>query len=343
MVHDLYMKRCLELARVAIGKVAPNPMVGCVIVYDNKIIGEGWHQQYGMEHAEVNAIRSVKDPSLLNNSTLYVNLEPCSHYGKTPPCSDLIAQKEIPEVIIGCIDTFLEVSGKGIEKLKSAGCNVTTGILNEECRELNKRFFTFHEKKRPFIILKWAQSSDAYIGKLNSEGTGIKISGELSQRMVHQWRSEEAAIMVGTNTALNDNPQLNTRFWPGDNPLRIVIDRTLRLPSSLHLFDRQTPTLVFTEKDITGLSNAQYSVIDFNELAENILQELHQRNIQSVIIEGGANLLNEFISKNLWDEARIFISPKFLNDGIKAPEINLIPISEGNVGEDRLVIFRNKI
>jgi len=269
------MRRCLELAQNGAGFVAPNPMVGCVIVHERKIIGEGFHKKFGESHAEVNAISSVKDSSLLPYSTLFVNLEPCSHYGKTPPCSDLIIEKKIPEVVIGCLDSNPLVSGNGVMKLQKAGVTVQTGMLEKESRDLNKRFFTFHEKKRPYVILKWAQSSDAFIAPQNGERANI--SNEYSRTLVHRWRSEEAAIMIGTDTAMKDNPKLNARLWNNNNPLRIVIDRDLKLPPNLHLFDHSIPTLVITEKSKPHEDNLNFFQTDFSkDLLKNLLHHLYE-------------------------------------------------------------------
>ncbi len=324
-MHDIYMKRCLELARLGIGSVAPNPMVGSVIVYRGKIIGEGYHQKCGEAHAEVNAINSVKNSELLSESTLYVNLEPCAHYGRTPPCSKLILEKEIPRVVIGCIDTFAKVAGKGIEMLEAGGCKVTTGILEKESRELNKRFFTFHEKQRPYIILKWAQTRDGFIDvirKKNDKENPVWITNQLSKMLVHKWRTEESGIMVGTNTAELDNPMLNVREWAGNSPVRIVLDRQLRLNTYLHLFNGKSKTLIFTEKQKQSENNIEYIQIDFskNELNQ-VFKELYNRDIQSVIIEGGKDLLDSIIAQGLWDEARIFTGDMLFYTGIKAPKI----------------------
>ncbi|HRS53852.1 MAG TPA: bifunctional diaminohydroxyphosphoribosylaminopyrimidine deaminase/5-amino-6-(5-phosphoribosylamino)uracil reductase RibD, partial [Bacteroidales bacterium] len=252
MEDALYIRRCFDLARLGMGKVAPNPMVGCVIVNGNKIIGEGYHQEYGGYHAEVNAINSVIDKDLLKTAVLYVNLEPCAHYGKTPPCTDLIISSQIPKVVISNVDPFEKVAGKGINKLRAAGISVIVGVLKQDGKELNKRFFTFCEQKRPYIILKWAQSLDGFIDKERNSNEKLKgptwITGDFFKKVVHKWRAEEQAIMVGTNTAINDNPKLTVREVPGKNPLRIVIDRVLKLPHNLNLFDSSTPTLVLTEQ-----------------------------------------------------------------------------------------------
>jgi len=358
-----YMFRCLELAKNGLGVVAPNPMVGSVVVYRNKIIGEGFHQQYGKAHAEVNAINSVKNKTLLPKSTLYVNLEPCAHFGKTPPCADLIIEHHIKKVVIGCVDSFSEVSGKGIERLKNAGIEVVVGVLEKESLELNKRFFTFHNKKRPYIILKWAETKDGFIDvdreceehsnqfkkqtdcfvPLRSTRNDVNnwITSPLSKKLVHKWRSEEAAIMVGTNTALNDNPLLNVREWTGKNPVRIVLDLKLRLPKEIYLFDKTISTLVFTYQKKEAEENLEYIQLDASKNLENqILEALYKRNIQSVIIEGGATLLQSFIDANLWDEARVFIGNKTFEKGLKAPNTNLLPSSTEKISDDVLLIYK---
>jgi diaminohydroxyphosphoribosylaminopyrimidine deaminase/5-amino-6-(5-phosphoribosylamino)uracil reductase len=344
--HELYMKRCLELGARALREVAPNPMVGSVIVHDGKVIGEGYHIFYGKEHAEVNAIRAVNDKHLLKEATLYVNLEPCSHFGKTPPCADLIIKHHIPHVVIGSVDTNSLVAGQGIEKLKKAGIKVEIGILQEECRALNKRFFTHHEKKRPYIILKWAQTQDGYIDAkrdiLDNE-KALQISNEASQKLVHLWRSEEQAIIVGTNTALLDNPQLTVRMISGKNPLRITIDRTLRIPASHHLLDKNTPTLIFTERETESEINLEYVPIDFTiPIVPQILQELHKRNIRSLLVEGGAQLLSGFIQSGFWDEANVFISNKKINEGVHAPLLIEKPTSTEDVNGDQLLKYQNQ-
>ena len=341
--QEAYMKRCLQLAAKGMGSVAPNPMVGCVIVYQDKIIGEGYHQKYGEAHAEVNAINAVEDKELLKNVTLYVNLEPCSHYGKTPPCADLIIEHKIPYVIIGSIDTNSLVSGKGIEKLAKAGIDVKIGVLEKECKELNKRFFTFYDKKRPYIILKWAQTKNGFIDNKRTEdniGMALQITNRESKILVHKWRSEEQAIMVGTNTALLDNPQLTVREVNGKNPLRITIDKWLRIPKSYHLFDKSTPTLVFTAVDMPSENNLEYVKIDFDkDVIMQISNELYKRNIQSLIVEGGELLLKSFIESNCWDEARVFISDITIGRGVNAPILNGNPVSKENIKDDKLWIY----
>ena len=332
------MQRCIDLARKAMGSASPNPMVGSVIVYNNKIIGEGYHEKYGSHHAEVNAINSVKDKSLLFKSTLYVNLEPCAHFGKTPPCSDLIIQNKIPEVVIGCIDTFSEVSGKGVERMRSVGIVVKVGVLENESRELNKRFFTFHEEKRPYIILKWAESKDGFIAPRNQTKPFWMTSSD-SKKLVHKWRAEEDAILVGRITAEKDNPSLTVREVEGSNPIRIVIDKDLKLSADFNLFNNDAKTIIFNQIKSEKNNSNNYIKINFNNLTKNILQELHKQNIQSVIIEGGTKTLLSFIVKKLWDEARIFTTNKTLTEGVKPPAIEGKIISEDETGGDRFKIL----
>ena len=306
------MRRCLQLARCGEAGAPPNPMVGAVIVCDSRIIGEGYHRRCGGPHAEVNAINSVKERDLLSRSTIYVSLEPCAHYGKTPPCADLIIETGIRRVVIGCTDPFTKVNGLGIKKLREAGCEVQVGVLEQECRELNRRFFTFHEKHRPWIILKWAQSNDGFIGK----DERVILSNALTQTLVHRLRARSGAILVGTNTALQDNPTLTTRLWPGPNPLRLTIDRNGILPPTLHLKDNSTPTVIYSHESI-----------------EEILADLYARGIQSLLVEGGAKLLQSFIDKGLWDEARIETAPLCLGQGTKAPTLkDEQPESKQNIG-----------
>ena len=336
--EEFFMQRCIELACKAMGCASPNPMVGSVIVYNNKIIGEGYHEKYGSHHAEVNAINSVKNKSLLSKSTLYVNLEPCAHFGKTPPCSDLIIQNKIPEVVIGCVDTFSEVSGKGIERMRSVGIDVKVGVLENESRELNKRFFTFHEKKRPYIILKWAESKDGFIAPKNQTKPFWMTSNE-SKKLAHKWRAEEDAILVGRITAEKDNPSLTVREVEGINPIRIVIDKDLKLSADFNLFNIDAKTIVFNQLKSEENNSNNYIKINFNNLTENILQELHKQNIQSIIIEGGTITLQSFIDKKLWDEARIFTTNKTLTEGVKPPAIEGKIISEDETGGDRFKIL----
>jgi diaminohydroxyphosphoribosylaminopyrimidine deaminase/5-amino-6-(5-phosphoribosylamino)uracil reductase len=345
-IHEIYMQRCIDLAKVGKGYVDPNPMVGAVIVHQDRIIGEGFHRQYGHPHAEVNAINMVLErytnsKELLRQSQIYVSLEPCAHYGKTPPCADLIIKYQIPEVIIGSADPFSEVAGKGIEKLKQAGINVISGILEKECRELNKRFFTRITKQRPYIILKWAQTRNGVFAPLNQQQ--FWITSLSSRKMVHQWRSEENAILVGKNTALADNPKLNVRYHHGKSPVRIVIDRNLELPGNLNLFDQSVETLVFNQIESRTENKIKYIALeDFNNYVPHyILYQLYLRDIQSVIIEGGAETLNRFIKENLWDEARIFTGATELEEGIPAPEITGSACENYQVGVDQLQIIYN--
>jgi diaminohydroxyphosphoribosylaminopyrimidine deaminase/5-amino-6-(5-phosphoribosylamino)uracil reductase len=315
------MHRCIELARLGAGSVAPNPMVGAVLVYNNRIIGEGYHMCYGQAHAEVNCINSVAaaDKELIQKSTIYVSLEPCAHYGKTPPCADLIIAKKIPTVVIGCRDPFKKVDGKGIEKLLAAGVEVIQPVLEKECKLLNSRFFTFHTQCRPFIILKWAQTANGIIG--NQDHSRLLISNELTNRLVHKWRSEEAAILVGTNTALFDDPSLTTRLWKGNNPVRLVIDMDLRLPSSLQLFDGTHRTIVFNSRQHEEQNNLlYYQVTKDASLVHQVCNALYQLNIQSVLIEGGTQLLQSFIDENMFDEVRIITNTSLQTaNGIPAP------------------------
>lgn len=315
------MQRCLQLAAKGAGKVAPNPMVGAVLVYDGRIIGEGYHKKFGEEHAEVNCINSVAeaDKNFIEASTFYVSLEPCAHFGKTPPCADLIIKNKISKVVIGCRDSFEAVAGKGIERLKAAGAKVTVGILESECRKLNKRFFIFHEKKRPYIILKWAQSSDGKIAALN--GVRTYISNEFTNRLVHKWRTEEAAILVGTNTALQDDPALTARLWPGNDPVRLAIDVDLKLPLYLKLFDGTAKTIVFNYKIKTETEKLVYIQLEKEgNIFTQIAAALYAMNIQSVIVEGGAKLLQSFIDAGLWDEARVITNSNLIiGEGLDAP------------------------
>ncbi|MGY8987912.1 MAG: bifunctional diaminohydroxyphosphoribosylaminopyrimidine deaminase/5-amino-6-(5-phosphoribosylamino)uracil reductase RibD [Flavobacteriales bacterium] len=338
--EEFYINKCIEIARLAKGKTSPNPMVGSVIVCNGEIIGEGFHENYGKEHAEVNSITSVKNKSLLQKSTLYVNLEPCSHFGKTPPCSNLIIEHKIPKVVIGCVDTFSEVSGKGIAKMEKAGIEVVVGVLEKESRELNKRFFTFHEQKRPYIILKWAISKDGYIAPKNQTESFWMTSSE-SKKLVHKWRAEEDAILVGRITAEKDNPSLTVREVEGNNPIRIVIDKDLKLSTNLNIFNSEAETLIFnsvkTEKKYTN----NFIKIDFNNLIKNILKELYKQNIQSVIIEGGSKTIQSFIDTNMWDEARIFTTNKELKDGVKIPIIEGKILSTAEIDTDCLKIIVN--
>lgn len=333
------MQRAFELARLGKGTVSPNPLVGCVIVHDERIIGEGWHQRYGEAHAEVNAIRSVNDKNLLKQSTVYVNLEPCSHTGKTPPCADLLIQSAVKKVVIANEDSNPLVAGNGIKKLKSAGIDVVTGVLEKQGRELNQRFFTFIETERPYIILKWAETADGFIARENYESRWI--SNEFSRQLVHRWRSEEDAVLIGTKTAAHDNPHLSVRDWSGRNPVRIVVDRFLRLPKSLHLFDSSQKTICYNVLKHEEHSNLDYIRLDEANFLNQLIHDLFKRKIQSVIVEGGALTLNLFIKSGMWDEARVFRSQRSFGQGIEAPALKGNLISEESVFNDTLMIYHH--
>ena len=342
--HEKYMRRCLELAALASGNVSPNPLVGAVAVYENKIIGEGYHQHFGGPHAEVNAVQDVlkheHGAELLKKAVLYVSLEPCSHFGKTPPCTELIIRHEIPKVVIGCLDPFDAVNGRGIDQLKEYGVEVIEGVLKEECEELNKRFFTRIRHSRPYIILKWAQTADGYFAP--ADGSQKWITSPLSRALVHRWRSEEDAILVGKNTALADNPKLNVRDWKGRNPKRVVIDRNLTLPSVLHLFDQTSETIVFNALKTETNDKVKYIAPEnFDHyLPQYIAFQLYLMDIQSLLIEGGVKTLNLFLNAGLWDEARIFTGPQIWADGIKAPVISGHLCDSLQIGSDKLEIFK---
>ncbi len=365
--QEHYMQRCLQLAVLGAGKVAPNPMVGAVLVYAGRIIGEGYHQQFGEAHAEVNCVNSVlnADRELINHSTLYVSLEPCDHFGKTPPCTDLLIKNKIPHVVIGCRDSFKAVDarpddktgqGKGIAKLKAAGVDVVVGVLEDDCRALNCRFFTYHEKRRPYIILKWAQSSDGKIapltdtyraplaGTLDQADTGrLFISNEFTNRLVHKWRTEESAILVGTNTALLDDPALSARMWPGKNPVRLVIDNELKLPGHLKLFDRNTKTIVFNYLKQEIHENLLYQQLNrTDDLLAQMLAALYKMQTLSLIVEGGSNLLQSFIDADLWDEARIITNTEmFIGMGLHAPALkNGSLVSRQKLQNDYITVFK---
>jgi len=341
---EKYIRRCIQLAQNGLGTTYPNPMVGSVIVYEDTIIGEGWHKKAGEPHAEVNAINSVKDKSLLQKATIYVSLEPCSHFGKTPPCSDLIVKNKIPKVVIGTVDPNVKVAGNGIKKLVEAGINVTVGILENECNELNKRFFTFHQKKRPYIILKWAESQDGFISpKEKSEQKPVWITNTYSRQLVHKWRSEEQAILVGTQTVIDDNPKLDVRDWTGKNPTRIVLDRNNRIEKSRNVFDNQSKTLFFSkEKTNNDKENLIFETLDFEKnIASQVADALYKHQIQSVIIEGGRQTIQTFIDANLWDEARIFKGNILFKEGTAAPILNGIYFKKQLIGHDELIITRN--
>ncbi len=338
------MLRCIELAKNGLGTTYPNPLVGSVIVHNNKIIGEGWHQQAGKPHAEVNAINDVADKSLLANSTLYVNLEPCGHFGRTPPCADFIIANKIPRVVIASLDVNEAVNGRGVEKLKDAGVDVKVGVCKTQADELNKRFITFHKRHRPYIILKWAESFDGFIAPLNrSEIAPVWLSNKYSRQLVHKWRSEEMAILVGTKTVIDDNPSLTVRDWQGKNPVRVVIDRESRIPKMSHILDGKVRTIIFcAKKPISEKEKCIFEVIDFdgNVLAQ-IFSKLYEHKIQSLIVEGGGKTLQAFIDADFWDEARVFKSPKSLCSGIFSPSVKSKTFEKKDVLGDELIIFTN--
>ncbi len=356
-IHEKYIKRCIEIAQNGLGTTAPNPMVGCVITHKNRIISEGFTSTYGGNHAEANAINAIKDKSLLEETTLYVTLEPCSHFGKTPPCSNLIIKHKIPNIVIGCRDDNPKVAGKGITKLKAAGCNVIVGVLENDCKQHHKRFFTFHNKRRPFIILKWAETTDGFIAPirhydsnnleevisqstkrlpqqtslLRNDARPIWVTNAFSRQLVHKWRAEEQAILVGTNTVIQDNPSLTTRHWKGNNPIRVIIDKTHKLSKDNHIFDTSSEIIVISENNI-----------NFNKpIAQQICNVLYKKNINSVIIEGGAQTLQTFIDENLWDEARVFIGKTIFREGTLAPKLSGQLASEEKIVDDILRIYTN--
>jgi len=340
-IHETYMHRCLDLAKLGAGYVAPNPMVGAVLVYNDHIIGEGYHQRYGEAHAEPNCIQDAVEnghTDLISRSTLYVSLEPCVHFGKTPPCADLIIRNKIPKVMVGCRDPFKEVNGQGIEKLKKAGIEVEYGILENECKELNRRFLGFHTRHRPYIILKWAQTLNHKIAG-QEDNDRLYITNEITNRIVHKWRSEEASILIGTNTALMDDPSLTTRLWPGKSPTRLVIDMDLKLPRHLKIFNGQVKTIVFnTLKHEEGGDLLFYQVTENVSLIHQMINALYQRKILSVIVEGGAKLLQSFIDENMWDEARVITNEELIiRNGLGAPQF----ISASKVAEEK--IFTDKV
>jgi diaminohydroxyphosphoribosylaminopyrimidine deaminase/5-amino-6-(5-phosphoribosylamino)uracil reductase len=347
MTDELYMNRCLELAQLAIGNVSPNPMVGCVIVHDGEIIGEGYHQKIGEAHAEVNAINDVfakysdQAPALLKNATAYVSLEPCAHFGKTPPCADLLIKQQLKKVVIGNPDPFSQVNGKGIAKLKDAGIEVVTGILADQCSFVNRRFITRVTQQRPFIILKWAQTADGFFAPKDTSQRWI--TGPMAKSVSQLWRGEEDAILVGKRTALIDNPQLTNRSLQGKNPIRIVIDRSLTIPSTHHIYNKEAKTIIFNELKTDVIENIHFVQMEDMKfyLAQKVAFQLYLMDIQSVIIEGGVEILSQFITAGLWDEARIFTAKTIWEDGIKAPTINGNIISEMTLNDDELTVYNN--
>lgn len=318
---EKFMQRALDLAVLGAGKVSPNPLVGCVIVHQGKIIGEGWHQLYGKAHAEVNAVNAVENKALLPEATVYVTLEPCAHQGKTPPCADLLVKHQVKRVVVCNEDPHPLVGGKGLEKLRKAGIDLTVGVLEAQGKELNKRFFTGVLKQRPYVIFKWAETADGFIAKKNYDSKWI--SNKMSRTLVHKWRTEEDSIMVGGNTARYDNPQLNARLWKGRNPARVLIDRRLKLPSDLHLYNQQQLTLVYNQLNRSQAPNLEFIKLDEDHFLEDVLNDLYEKKIRSVIIEGGSTLIDLFAKQNLWDEARIFKSSTVMfKEGIPAPKIH---------------------
>ena len=336
MNPSLFMQRALDLAERGKGSVCPNPLVGCVLVHEGKIIGEGYHQQYGGPHAEVNAIASVIDSKLLAKATAYVSLEPCSHYGKTPPCANLLVEKGIKSVVVATLDPNPLVAGKGVKLLQEAGISVQVGLLKQEARWQNRRFFCQQEKQRPYLILKWAQTQDGFIARENFDSKWI--SCPQSRQLVHQWRAEEQAILVGKNTALHDNPRLTVRDWTGSDPIRVVLDSKLELPADLHLFDQQIPTLCYTTLKSEKLPNLEWVKLPQLSL-EALLADLHARQIQSVLIEGGSQTIHQFLAAGLWDEARVFTAPIEFERGIAAPQLTQTPAESHAIGEDQLDIY----
>jgi diaminohydroxyphosphoribosylaminopyrimidine deaminase/5-amino-6-(5-phosphoribosylamino)uracil reductase len=339
-VHEKYMARCIKLAKSGMGSVSPNPMVGSVIVCENKIIGEGFHRKYGEAHAEVNAINSVEDKSLLCKSTIYVSLEPCAHIGKTPSCADLLIEMKIPQIVIGSIDPYFQVAGKGIQKLKAANREIITGVLEKECISLNRRFYTYHIKKRPYIILKWAESNDGFIDYLRTKESKTKaqwITNEYCKTLVHKWRTEEDAFLVGTNTVILDNPQLTARNWSGKNPIRITIDEDLCLDKSHKIFDNQAETIIFNKIKNQKEINLNYRKISFEiDIIPQILENLYEMEVQSVVVEGGLQTLESFISLGLWDEARVFYGQQGFGNGVLAPMFDYHETKTKTFGNSKL-------
>jgi diaminohydroxyphosphoribosylaminopyrimidine deaminase/5-amino-6-(5-phosphoribosylamino)uracil reductase len=344
--HEFYINRCLQIAKNGIGASRPNPSVGAVIVFDQKIIGEGFTSNYGQNHAEVNAVNSVKNKDLLKEATIYVTLEPCSHFGKTPPCADLLIKHQFNKVVIGAVDANNLVAGKGIDRLKKAGIQVVVGVLENECKAHHKRFFTVQEKKRPYILLKWAETKDGFIAPLTkNEQKPIWISNKISQQIVHKFRSEEQAILVGTNTVVADNPKLNIRSWSGNNPVRIVLDRNLRIPKEANVFDESVKTIVLISKGLNSPESSKnliFEKIDYAiDMAAQICEVLHTHQIQSVLIEGGTKTLQTFIDANLWDEANVFIGEASFENGIKAPIFSTKIASQFHIKNDILNKYIN--
>ena len=333
------MRRALELAKKGLGSTSPNPMVGCVIVHNDSIIGEGYTSPYGGPHAEVNAINSVRDQSVLKDSTVYVTLEPCAHFGKTPPCSDLLIRKQVKKVVIACRDPFDQVDGKGIEKLDKAGIEVSLGMLEQEARDMNKRFFTSIDKNRPYVILKWAQTIDGFVARENYDSKWI--SNSYSRQLVHKWRTEEDAILVGKNTAVYDDPALTAREWNGKNPIRVLLDSNLEVKKDTKLFDHSAPTIILNTLEDKKVNNIEWIKTDITN-PWSVLKQLHERKINSVIVEGGSQVLNSFVNENCWDEARVFTSKESFKKGIAAPKLEGQIVTEEYIFDDLLTTYRNE-
>jgi diaminohydroxyphosphoribosylaminopyrimidine deaminase/5-amino-6-(5-phosphoribosylamino)uracil reductase len=341
-----YMRRCFELARKGLGFTRTNPLVGCVIVHGDRIIGEGYHHEFGGPHAEVNAIRSVKNTDLLPESTLYCSLEPCAHHGKTPPCSMLIRQKQIPRVVISLLDPFPSVNGMGAKQLNDAGIQVETGCLREEGALVNRRFLTYLLKRRPYVILKWAQTSDGFMDLVREPGDPVGtnwISGPVCRTLVHKWRAEESAIMVGSGTIITDNPRLNLRRWAGDHPVRVTIDRNGRIPASAHILNGSQDTIVFTSISGHHSGKTRSIRIDPSYGIAEILEELYEQKIVSVLVEGGATLLNAFLREGLWDEARVLTGAMTFSQGVRAPLMSKDPDEETEISGTRLELYTNNV
>ncbi len=337
------MERCLELGGKGIGSAAPNPSVGCVIVENGEIIGEGFTSPYGGPHAEVNAILSVQDRSRLESATLYVSLEPCSHFGKTPPCTDLIIKNRIARVVIGLKDPHHLVNGSGIDRLMAAGCEVITGVLEDQCSYHHRRFLTYHIKKRPYIILKWAESTDGFLAPLRNKReknpTPYWITGKPSRQLVHKWRSMEQGILIGSNTAIEDNPSLTTRLWKGRSPVRIILDKNAVIDPNNRVFNSDAKTIVFTDRDSSfkPVSGIEYIQVSFEkDLASQVCSELYERHFLSILVEGGNQTLTTFIKSEIWDEAHIFKGPTSFDEGLPAPELNGNLIDIRQIGKDEL-------
>ncbi|MDO9154116.1 MAG: bifunctional diaminohydroxyphosphoribosylaminopyrimidine deaminase/5-amino-6-(5-phosphoribosylamino)uracil reductase RibD [Paludibacter sp.] len=343
-IEEKYMFRCLQLAKIAEGYVSPNPMVGAVLVHEDKIVGEGFHHRYGESHAEPYAINSVKDKDVLKNSTLYVNLEPCSHYGNTPPCANLIVRSGIPRVVVGTHDPNPKVSGKGVKILLDAGIEVETGVLEKENRELNKRFFVFHEKKRPYVFLKWAQTQDGFIDIKRKDNTvlPLQISNTITRQLTHKIRSENQSILIGSNTVMLDNPSLTVRNWSGKSPVRIILNRLGNIPVGYNVMDQKVQTIIFTANPKPNTQKIEYVKADFETVhPAYILQQIYARNIHSVLVEGGAKLLNSFICLGLWDEAQVEVSDQLIGNGIAAPNINNLPCDFKIIENHKYLYYKN--